>query len=437
MKDFEFGKFLYNLRTKAKLSQKSLAEMLEVSNKAISKWENGDSKPAKSQALKLSKIFGISLETLIEQNNIKPPKKITKIAITGGPCAGKSTALSKLQEYFTNHGYGVLFVNEIATELILGGIAPWTMENQYDFQKAILLMQIQKEKIYEEAATKILNKDKVLIVCDRGTLDGKAFMEDYEFEKLLKECNTDITTLRDNYDAVFHLVTAANGAEEFYTTDNNKARTETVEEAIIKDNKLLSVWTGHPHLRVIDNSTNFEQKMKRLIAEISSFLGAPAPLEIERKFLIEYPDLNKLEKYPNCQKVEIIQTYLKGEKGKEIRLRQRGNNGHYTYTKNIKTQVSVGKRLEIETRLSKDEYINSLMDADTNKRQIRKTRYCYMYKNQYFEIDIYPFWNDKAIVEIELRNEDQNILFPKDFKIIKEITDDITYSNYRLADISY
>jgi len=60
-----------------------------------------------------------------------------------------------------------------------------------------------------------------------------------------------------------------------------------------------------------------------------------------------------------------------------------------------------------------------------------------MYKNQYFEIDIYPFWNDKAIVEIELRNEDQNILFPKDFKIIKEITDDITYSNYRLADISY
>ena len=38
--------------------------------------------------------------------------------------------------------------------------------------------------------------------------------------------------LRDNYDAVFHLVTAAKGAEEFYTLSNNTARTETVEEAM-------------------------------------------------------------------------------------------------------------------------------------------------------------------------------------------------------------
>ena len=160
-------------------------------------------------------------------------------------------------------------------------------------------------------------------------------------------------------------------------------------------------------------------------------------LEIERKYLIEYPNIQKLEKNPNCQKVEIIQTYLKSEQGKEIRLRQRGNNGHYTYTKNVKTLVSPGKRLEVETRLSKDEYINSLMDADTNKRQIRKSRYCLIYKNQYFEIDVYPFWQDKAIMEIELRSEDQKIYFPNDLKIIKDVTNDKEYSNYHLADINH
>ena len=73
------------------------------------------------------------------------------------------------------------------------------------------------------------------------------------------------------------------------------------------------------------------------------------------------------------------------------------------------------------------------MDADTKKHQIRKTRYCLVYKNQYFEIDIYPFWNDKAIVEIELNNENEQIDFPSKLKIIKEVTDDKKYKNSELA----
>ena len=215
--------------------------------------------------------------------------------------------------------------------------------------------------------------------------------------------------------------------------ENNRARTETIEEAIEKDNKLLSVWTGHPHLRVIDNSTDFDQKIKRLISEISSYLGAPAPLEIERKYLIEYPNIANLEKKPNCQKVEIIQTYLKSENGKEIRLRQRGTNGHFTYTKTVKTRIDAVQRLEVESRLSKDEYLSMLMDYDITKRPIRKTRYCLLYKNQYFELDIYPFWDNEATMEIELSDVNQNIEFPPFIEIIKEISGNKQYSNSKLA----
>ena len=82
------------------------------------------------------------------------------------------------------------------------------------------------------------------------------------------------------FDAVFHLVTAAKGAEAAYTCANNQARTESVAEEAALDDRLLAAWTGHPHLRVIDNSSDFEDKMKRLIAEISFFLGEPEPLEI-------------------------------------------------------------------------------------------------------------------------------------------------------------
>ena len=353
---------------------------------------------------------------------------VEKIVITGGPCAGKSTAMSKIQTELSQLGYKVLFIAESATELITSGLDPITTDN---FQKYLTKYQLDKEKIYEDVASQ--TDEKVLIVCDRGVLDNKAYMTEAEWESILKYLNTSEVELRDNYGAVFHLVTAAKGAEEFYTTANNTARRETVEEAAMMDDKTIDAWTGHPHFRIIDNSTDFDTKIKRLIKEITSYLGEPEPYEIERKFLIEYPNIDWLTLLPNCQKVDIIQTYLNSSPDEEIRVRQRGLKGNYIYTKTIKRKISDLKRLEIEKRLTKDEYLNLLMDADTSKHQIRKTRYCLTYKNSYLEIDIYPFWNDKAILEIELSSEDAEISIPEEITIIKEVTNDESYKNANLA----
>ena len=186
---------------------------------------------------------------------------------------------------------------------------------------------------------------------------------------------------------------------------------------------------------MIDNASDFECKMRRLISEIASFLGEPEPLEIERKFLIEYPDLAWLSSLPNCRRIEIIQTYLKTDNGDETRVRQRGANGHYVYFQTTKRKISDVKRVEIERRLSESDYLRLLMTADTTKRQIRKDRYCLTYMNQYFEIDVYPFWSDKAIAEIELSDERQEIVFPKEIKVIREVTDDESYKNASLAQI--
>lgn len=433
MSDYKFGNYIFKLRTEKGLSQTKLAEMVGVSDKAVSKWENGKAKPQVETLKKLAIVLGTSFEEMLDLPVEKKDKQITKIVITGGPCAGKTTGMSWIQNAFTELGYSVIFIPETATELISGGVTPWTLESNLDYQLCQMRLQIEKEKVFEEAATKIFNSDKVLIVCDRGTIDNKAYMTDYEFKNALCTLGLNETELRDNYDAVFHLVTAAKGAEEFYTLSNNQARTETVEEAAEMDDKLISAWTGHPHFRVIDNTKGFEKKMKHLIKEISSFLGEPEPYEIERKFLIEYPNITELEKNPNCKSVEIIQTYLNSENGEETRVRQRGENGNYIYFKTTKKKIDGVKRVEIESRLSKDEYLTLLMDADTSKKQIRKTRYCLTYESQYFEIDIYPFWNDKAIVEIELSNENAEIIFPDFIKIIKEVTDDESFKNASLA----
>ena len=349
--------------------------------------------------------------------------EISKIVITGGPCAGKSTAMRWVQNAFTQMGYTVLFVPETATELITGGVAPWTCGTNVEYQKCQLKLQIEKEHIFEQAA-RTMAASKVLIVCDRGALDNKAYMDDIEFAEAIQFIGSNEVELRDHYDAVFHLVTAAKGTEEVYTTANNSARTETVAEAASLDDKLISAWTGHPHLRVIDNTLSFEDKMKKLVAEIASFLGEPEPYEIERKYLIEYPDIKWLENNPSCQRIEMIQTYLNSAADEEVRVCQRGVDGNYIYFQTIKGKVSGVKHVEIERRLSQAEYLKLLMEADTTKRQIRKTRYYLTYDNQYFEIDLYPFWNDKAIVEIQLSDENAEIIFPKQIKVIKEVTDD-------------
>lgn len=433
MNDFKFGNFIYDLRKRNGISQTELAEILGVTNKAVSKWENGKAKPKTELLRKMLSYFKIPIDELLMMKGEKE-MEISKIVITGGPCAGKSTAMSWIQNAFTQKGYRVLFVPETATELITGGIAPWTCGSNLDFQMSLIGLQMEKERIFEQAA-KTMDCEKILIVCDRGMLDNRAYMSEMEFQQVLSLMRQNEVELRDNYDAVFHLVTAAKGAEEFYTTANNTARTETVEEAAALDDKLISAWTGHPHLRVINNSSDFENKMKRLIAEISAFLGEPEPFEIERKFLIQYPDIKWLESLPNCQRIEIIQTYLNAKEGEEVRVRQRGMNGNYIYFQTTKKKVSDVKRVEIERRLSKDQYLTLLMEADSSKRQIRKTRYCLTYENQYFEIDVYPFWNDQAIIELELSDENTEIVFPEQIKVIKEVTDDESYKNASLAKI--
>ena len=78
--------------------------------------------------------------------------KITKIVITGGPCAGKTTAMSWIQNAFTEKGYMVLFVDETATQLITGG-APWIYTtNNREYQLQVTRLMIAKEQVFEAIA---------------------------------------------------------------------------------------------------------------------------------------------------------------------------------------------------------------------------------------------------------------------------------------------
>lgn len=157
------------------------------------------------------------------------------------------------------------------------------------------------------------------------------------------------------------------------------------------------------------------------------------PLEIERKFLIKYPDENYLLSLDKTTKSEICQIYLKSDKAVSRRIRARTTDGKTTYTKNEKTKLSDMTRTEKEYEISKQEYDLLLNEADTACKAIKKIRYCIYLNSLCYEIDVFPFWNDRAFMEVELECENQEFPIPDFIEVIKEVTDDARYTNHAIA----
>ena len=199
-------------------------------------------------------------------------KIIRMIVLTGGPCAGKSTAIREIKTHFETLGYTVLCIAETATELIVSGVAPWTTNTNFDYQLGQFKLQQAKEEVYLAAAHNMPDKN-ILIICDRGLMDNYAYTSASDMERILEDVGLSPLEVQSRYDAVFHLETAAKGGDNLYGLDTNAARTETADEAINLDNSIIRAWTGHPHFRIIASSQDFDDKLRTLIREIEAFLA--------------------------------------------------------------------------------------------------------------------------------------------------------------------
>ncbi|MBE6861817.1 MAG: CYTH domain-containing protein [Ruminococcus sp.] len=156
-----------------------------------------------------------------------------------------------------------------------------------------------------------------------------------------------------------------------------------------------------------------------------------AEYEIERKFLVEFPDVSSLDA---CRTISICQTYLlKTDEDIQRRVRRLDINGEVTYTYTEKRFLTPVTREENEFEIDKSEYENLLREADCECVPIEKVRYCFEFKGQLFELDTYPYSDSLAILEIELESTEQKICFPDYINVIKEVTGDGRYSNAALA----
>lgn len=155
------------------------------------------------------------------------------------------------------------------------------------------------------------------------------------------------------------------------------------------------------------------------------------PLEIERKFLISYP--NEVFSLENVKKKDMIQTYLLSENGETDRVRKLECDGKIKYIRTQKRRINALSCFENENEISFEEYEKLLERADKALSPIIKTRYSFPYEGHIIEIDIYPFWNDRAILEIEMKEETEICKIPEFITVIKEVTEDKRYKNVNLA----
>ena len=364
--------------------------------------------------------------------------EIPLLVVTGGPCGGRSS-LTYIREELEKKGFTVLIIPEVATELFMSGIKVGRggITNR-QFQETVLEEQISREEKYKKRINLMPGRKKV-IICDRGAMDGKAYLEPKQFTRMIHAMGYKTPQLCDErYMAIFHLVSAAIGAEKFYTTANNPARKETKEEAALLDIKTRTAWVGHPHLRVIDNSTDFDKKMKRLLQAIERSLGIPEPLEIEKKYLTKRPDFGALKRKYGAVPVMIDQFFLKSEKeGGQSRIRNRMQDGYSVYYETKKQQICPGVRREVEKRIPYDLYDYKLSyERNPSRSMIRKQRYYFLWQNQYFEFDLFLKPKHKrglTLMEIELDEVDQPVCLPPFIEVIRDVTDNPAFTNFSLA----
>ncbi|MDE5630626.1 MAG: helix-turn-helix domain-containing protein, partial [Bacilli bacterium] len=244
MNHYELGVHIHNLRISRGLTQRDIAEKLSISDKAISKWENGTSQPSVYNLQKLADIFDITLEELLKVSKENQEKKITRIVITGGLLSGKSTCCHEAKRHFEQKGYKVVIIPSMESILKSYGFADF---NNYE---ELIKSRLEFEKIFNNLI-QAMDNNKILVLYDGASLDIKSMCTKREFTSLCNTLSISPEKVRNSYDAVFHLKSIAKWDTKLFDklNDNNNIASSL---AITIDDKIIDSWIAHANYRMID-----------------------------------------------------------------------------------------------------------------------------------------------------------------------------------------
>jgi len=171
------------------------------------------------------------------------------IAVTGGPCGGKTALIDELSRNPAWAGRFAALPEAIFT-LRNVNISP----REKLFQRVMVQMQMAME---DGLGCALENEGPRFILCHRGSLDPLAYWLDrgWPEEEFFEYTETSREMHFCRYLAVIHLVTAADGAIAHYKKYPQAHRPETPQQAIQLDRLLQQVWSVHPRYYRIGNDS--------------------------------------------------------------------------------------------------------------------------------------------------------------------------------------
>ena len=173
-----------------------------------------------------------------------------RIALTGGPGGGKTTAVDLFRREM---GDGVVIVPEAATMMFTGGF-PRYPENDAVRCAQLAIYHVQRN-LEDIQATRYPER---ILLCDRGTIDGAAYWPENNgdfFEALGTTPEAELA----RYDGVIFFESAAVGG--LGIEGGNPIRRETLEEAVALDTKLRHYWSRHERFVVVHHNRSFFKKI--------------------------------------------------------------------------------------------------------------------------------------------------------------------------------
>lgn len=353
-----------------------------------------------------------------------------KIVLTGGGHSGKTSLKDLLQKHFSKDK--IFFVPEAATTLIGTNMPPsGSVDDNFKFQLAILKNQLTMEQNVFDYAAQFKNS---IVVLDRGTIDGEAYCEENNWRDILNSFGQKEISLKNRYDLIIHLESVAVGNPKEYSSESNKARWETAEQAAGRDAKIKNAWLGSKRVRIVPYRQSFEEKVNEVISIIEKYLANNQ--ELEKRYLVDKFDFSKMG-FDEFKTNTITQSYLKNSISElDSRISERIR--HVTtvtqmagdcFFHTVKVKES-GTRLEMEKEISFDQY----RSFSNIKKNIIKHRHYFYFDNRQFELDSFfdPKGKNLYILEVEHDDLNEKINLPPFISIKEEITNNPKYNNENL-----
>lgn len=184
------------------------------------------------------------------KTELMPMQRRRRIALTGGPGGGKTTAADLLRREL---GSRVVIVPEAATILFAGG---FPRSEHADANRAAQSAIFHVQRNLEDVQSALYPERTLL--CDRGTVDGGAYWHNGQ-ESFFQAQGTTLDAELSRYDAVVFFETAA--VAGLSIEGGNPVRCESLQQAVDLDGRLRTLWSRHPRFTLVPHSSSFLTKI--------------------------------------------------------------------------------------------------------------------------------------------------------------------------------